>query len=147
MILRPRHVPAHVPVPTKCKLIDIDTLFWIPHLPKALPTCYRLQPCPPNTPSCSHSTSTSPASSFSSPTPPDVQNCNVKIMDSVSSGIMSRSLTSDVVAVHPALSIPTAKHKGYFVQDSAASTPLSAKVPSKSKPGRDQYAFATRTIR
>jgi hypothetical protein len=100
--------------------------------------CYTTPPTP-DTPSCSHSTS-----SFSPPTPPDTQNRDFKIAESASSGTMS--LASDVMAAHPALSISAAKHKGCLVQDPAASTPLSVKVPSKSKPGRDQYAFATRTV-
>jgi hypothetical protein len=134
------------PSPFHLNASSINTLFQTLHLPKPSqpaivpnPTICYITPPTPDTPSRSHSTS-----SFSPPTPPDVQNRDVKIVVSASSRTMS--LASDVVAAHPALSISAAKHKGYLVQDPAALTPLSAKVPSKSKLGCNQYAFATHTV-
>ncbi|KAA1470587.1 hypothetical protein DENSPDRAFT_774750 [Dentipellis sp. KUC8613] len=90
---------------------------------------------PPDTPSSSRSTSSSPASTASPSTPPDMQpNYDVKIVSSASSENIS--LSSDVVLAH-APSIPIAAKR--------TASPAAA-APQKAKLGRDQFAFATRTV-
>ncbi|KAI0057892.1 hypothetical protein BV25DRAFT_1830642 [Artomyces pyxidatus] len=112
------------------------------HVP-IIPNPTITYPSPPDTPEASHSVSTSPASSASPPTPPEMAYTDVKVVTSAESSPMAMS--GEGLIAGNGNSIPYSKPAKPSTPPAAAAAPA-AVHPPKSKVGRDQFAFATRTV-